>query len=132
VLRELGGPGMLQYSNAQLSDLFAGLRQQKINLIQAATITPQVTEQPSVSPQGLLRLVGYLQIQQLRIEFQMVFQPFQGEWRLFGMNVGAKPQVAAASEASPSEPVKSTPTASLPVSAAAQKALGKAAGTTKQ
>jgi hypothetical protein len=133
VLRELGGPGLMQYSNAQLSEAFSALRRQNLNLGVIAVLTPQVTEPPTVSPQGLLRLVGFVPSQPHRIEFQMVFQPFQGEWRLFGMNVDAKPQVAAVADASKAEPpAAQQPAARIPVSTGAQKALAKAPAAVKQ
>jgi hypothetical protein len=88
VLRELGGPGLQQHSSAQLSNAFAALRTNKIDLLPAAILTPQLVQQPAVSPEGLLQLIGYLPTQPKRIEFHIVYQPAGGQWKLFGVNVG--------------------------------------------
>ena len=122
VLREIGGPGMQQHSAAHLSDVFATLRQQQVNLAASAILTPQVTEPPSITPQGMLQIVGFLPSEPARIGFQMVFQPHNNEWRLFGMNVGLIAQTAAAAD--PAKAGAAQATAKLPISPGAQKALG--------
>lgn len=36
---------------------------------------------------GLLRLVGYFPTQPLQIQFEILFQPIDGQWRIFGLTV---------------------------------------------
>ena len=89
VLRALGAPELQKFSPEQLGQLFAGLRTANIDLSPVAVITPQVVEPPLVTPQGLLRLVGYFPTQPLQIQFEIVFQPINGQWRVFGLTVRA-------------------------------------------
>jgi len=99
VLRELGGPGLQAHSSGQLSNVFAALRNQKVDLLPAAILTPQLTQQPTVSPEGLLQLVGFFPTRPRPIEFHIVYQPVSGEWKLFGLTVrlaAAAPQASAA------------------------------------
>jgi hypothetical protein len=89
VLRDIGGPGMQRYSNAQLAELFANVRNSHIDLAVVSILTPQITQTPAITNEGLLSLVGNFPTQPLQIQFQTVFQPFAGQWRLFGLNVSA-------------------------------------------
>ncbi len=89
VLRALGAPELQKFSPDQLSQLFAGLRSANIDLSPVAVITPQVLEPPQVTAEGLLRLVGFFPTQPLQIQFEIVFQPINGQWRLFGLTVRA-------------------------------------------
>jgi hypothetical protein len=102
VLRELGGPGLQRNSSAQLSNAFANLRNQQVDLLPVAIVTPQLTRPPSVSPEGLLQLIGFFPTQPRHIQFEIVYQAVGGQWRLFGLNVGlaaAGPPVPEASAA---------------------------------
>jgi hypothetical protein len=89
VLRALGAPELQKFSAEQLSQLFAGLRSANIDLSPVAVITPQVLEQPQITAEGLLRLVGFFPTQPLQIQFEIVFQPINGQWRVFGLTVRA-------------------------------------------
>jgi hypothetical protein len=89
VLRELGGPALQQLSTAQLAKAFANLRAAKVDLLVAAISTPQLTQQPTIAPQGgLLQLVGFFPTQPRRLQFHIVYQPAGGEWKLAGISVG--------------------------------------------
>ena len=89
VLRALGAPELQKFSAEQLGQLFAGLRSANIDLSPVAVITPQVLEPPAIMPDGLLRLVGFFPTQPLQIQFEIVFQPINGQWRIFGLTVRA-------------------------------------------
>lgn len=109
VLRELGGPGLQRHSSAQLSNSFANLRNQQVDLLPVAIVTPQLTRPPSVSPEGLLQLIGLFPTQPRHIQFEIVYQPVGGQWRLFGLNVG----LAAAGPPVPEASAAPTPTPQL-------------------
>jgi hypothetical protein len=96
VLRELGGPGLQRYSSAQLGTIFAGLRQQNVDLLPVAVVTPQLTQAPTISREGLLQLIGFFPTQPRRIEFHIVYQPVAQQWKLFGLtvNLAAAPQAS--------------------------------------
>lgn len=89
VLRALGAPELQKYSTEQLSQLFAGLRTANVDLSPIAVITPQVLEAPQITPQGLLKLLGYFPTQPLQIQFEILYQPISGQWRVFGLTVRA-------------------------------------------
>jgi hypothetical protein len=99
VLRELGGPGLQQNSSAQLSNAFSSLRAQNVDLLPVAIVTPQITKTPSVSAEGLLQLVGVFPMQPRPIEFHIVYQPVNGQWKLFGLTVRLVAPQASAPEA---------------------------------
>jgi len=108
VFRELGGPGLQQHSSAQLSNAFAALRNGKIDLLPAAILTPQLTQQPTVSAEGLLQLIGFFPTQPKRIQFHIVYQPAGGQWRLAGLNVGLADAPAPAAKVEPKAPPPET------------------------
>jgi hypothetical protein len=120
VLRELGGPGLQRHSSAQLGGIFASLRNQQVDLLPVAIVTPQLTRPPSVSPEGLLQLVGFFPTQPRQIQFQIVYQPVDGQWRLFGLNVTVTaaqqppPQASAAPAPRPKEAQTAQPVAAPP------------------
>lgn len=97
VLRDLGAP-TFQAANsaAQLGNIFASLGARNIDLSPVVIVMPVVSEEPVITPDNLLRLVGYFPTTPEQIKFQMLFQPVDGQWRLYGMAVEVAPPVAAA------------------------------------
>ncbi len=111
VLHALGGPMMRQNPPERLSEMFAGIRNSRADLQPVLVMTPQITESPAISPQGLLTLVGHFPTQPLQIRFQVGYQPVSGTWRLAGLNVGLM-QVTAA--VAPQQPAATAPAAKTP------------------
>jgi hypothetical protein len=91
VLRELGGPAMQANSSAQLSNLFANLRNNQADLLASLVVTPQLTQAPGISAHGHLHLAGVFPTRPQQIAFQIVYQPINGQWRLFGISVSLQP-----------------------------------------
>jgi hypothetical protein len=90
VLRDLGAPGFQSANSAaQLSASFTVLRDQRVDLSQAALLTPHLTQGPMITPQGLLGLAGYFAISPVQVNFQLLFQRTGGQWRLYGVSVSA-------------------------------------------
>jgi hypothetical protein len=107
VLRDLASPGF-QANNtaADLSQIFADLRKRNIDLHAVAIAAPQLSAQPHIDNNKMLRLTGYFPTQPLQINFDLLFQNVAGHWRLFGISVGT-PQAAqqpAASKPKPAAP----------------------------
>ena len=125
VLRELGGPALQQNSSAQLSNAFANLRANKVDLLATTVLTPQLLQQPAVSAEGLLQLVGFFPTQPRRIEFQIVYQPVKGQWKLAGLNVGlaaaAAPEAKVEPKGAPAETTKPKAARVPPAAPAAKK-----------
>jgi hypothetical protein len=115
VLREMGGPTLQQHSSGQLSNAFATLRSNGVDLLPAAILTPQLLQNPSVSGEGVLQLVGYVPTQPRRIEFHIVYQVAGGQWRLAGLNVGlGQPPAAPTASADPKAAGDARPKVSAP------------------
>jgi len=89
VLRALGAPELQKFSSEQLGQMFAGLRASRIDLSPVAVVTPQLLEPPQITPQGIMRMLGYFPTQPLQIQFEILFQPIDGQWRIFGLTVRA-------------------------------------------
>jgi len=103
VLRDLGSPAFqAANSAAQLGVIFADLRNRNIDLFPAVVVSPKLSEAPKITQEQMLRLVGYFPTTPLQIQFQMLFQPVNGQWRLFGMAVNtAVPPATTAQETPP-------------------------------
>lgn len=115
-LRDLGAPGLQANTTAAtLAIAFTKLRNQNTDLSPVAVINPQLTEPPSITPQGLLKLSGFFPTQPLQITFQLQFQPVNGRWRLFGMSVDTATAAAAPAPVASTQP---TEPSAAPVSAA--------------
>jgi hypothetical protein len=93
VLRKLGGPGLQAMTPEQLAQTFAPLRSLKIDLAPAAIVTPELTEQPAISQEGLLNLSGFFPTQPLQIQFRFVYEAVSGSWKPYGLSVSLVPFV---------------------------------------
>ena len=82
VLRELGSPEFQNANtSAKLAMVFAGPREQKLDLTFVALATPQLSEQPRIDEKGTLRVVGYYPTRPLQVNFDLSFQAVAGTWR---------------------------------------------------
>ena len=97
VLHALGAPVLQAQSPEQMSQTFAGLRAQNLDLAPTVVVNPDFVPAPAVSPQGILTLTGVFKTMPLGVKFNVAMQPVAGFWRLAGLSVGlAGPTVAAA------------------------------------
>ena len=64
--------------------------------------------------QGLIRIVGFFPTSPERVNFDLIFQPVQSRWRLFGIAVNTTP-------AAPTKQTESAPAADEPKAAAEDK-----------
>ena len=116
VLRDLAAP-TFQNANtaARLSAIFASLREQNVDLQIAAAVTPQLMQEPLITPQAMLVVTGFLPTQPQQINFQLSFQPVNGRWRLFGLNVqSGAPNGSPAKSASPAPGSNKAPALKTP------------------
>lgn len=101
VLRDMGAPGFREANTAaKLTQIFAPLAAQGVDLTVAAILAPQLTEVPAIDPQRqMLRLKGFFPSQPQQINFEVLYEPVAGRWRLFGVSVAlAQPEQARVSE----------------------------------
>jgi len=100
VLRDLAAPDFqARNSAADLAQIFANLRQRRIDLHAAALLAPQLAAAPSLNDQAMLRLTGHFPTQPQQSNFDLMFQSVGGEWRLIGISI-ATPDAAAQPQAS--------------------------------
>lgn len=110
VLRDLAAPGFRdKHSTADLAQVFADLRQRRFDLAAAGIYAPQLTQAPSVDANGLLRLTGAYPTRPLLIQFDLLFQIVDNEWRVFGIAVSTPEAPPAAAVPSPASPATSPP-----------------------
>ncbi len=92
VLHALGAPAFQKNNPPQkLSAIFAGLRQQKVDLTPLIFYKPVLKREPWRDDKGMLRLVGHYPTEPKQIDFDLTLQPVSGVWRLFGISVNAVP-----------------------------------------
>lgn len=91
VLRELGAPGF-QAANtaAQLAENFAKQRKSKFDLSPILFFDPKLVEKPSIEESGMLRLTGFFATRPQQVNFNLVFEYVDGEWRYFGLGIGTQ------------------------------------------
>jgi hypothetical protein len=120
VLRDLGSPQFQANSAARLAEIFAQQRKDNIDLSGVAVIEPQLTLLPQIEANGLMHMAGFFPSVPTQVNFELVFAPVGGRWRLFGLSVSfgqaapAAPQVpepTAPQAAAPAAPAKTNPPA---------------------
>jgi hypothetical protein len=111
VLRDLGAPGFQVNSAARLGEIFAGLRRDNLDLSGVAAIDPQLTLLPEIGADGMMRMTGFFPSAPSQINFDLLYAPVNGQWRLYGVSVAlgqtapaAPPPVAAQPQAAPPKP----------------------------
>lgn len=92
VLKDLGSP-TFQAANsaARLGAVFSSLRDQRLDLLALAVITPQLVQNPTVDAQNVLRLVGYFPTRPIQVNFDLSFQLADGQWRHSALAIAAGP-----------------------------------------
>ena len=107
VLRDLGAPGFQAANTAtRLGEIFAGLRNQNLDLSGVAVLDPQLTILPTISANGVMRMAGFFPSVPMQINFELLYAPVDGKWRLFGigLNLGQSGPVAPSAPPEPAPP----------------------------
>ena len=100
VLRDLGAPGFQVNTAAKLAEIFASQRNDKLDLSGVAVIDPQLTVLPEIQPNGLMRMAEFFPSVPSQVNFDLLFAPVDGQWRLFGISV----KVGSSAPAAPIPP----------------------------
>ena len=88
VLQGLGSPALqAKNSPAQLAIAFSYLRNQNTDISPVIVLTPELTESPLITPEGVPRLAGFFPSKPLQIKFVMHFQPVGGRCGLDALSV---------------------------------------------
>ena len=113
VLRDLGAPGFQTNTAARLGEIFAKQRNDALDLSGTSVIDPQLTLLPQIEANGMLRMAGFFPSVPSQVNFELVFAPVAGQWRLFGLSVNIGSSAPSAPEPPPAPPpigeVKSPP-----------------------
>ena len=121
VLRDLASPGFASANNpARLAEIFANLRHDRIDLSGVLVLEPQLNAVPDITPQGMMHIAGFFPSAPVQINFEMLFAPVDGQWKLFGI-------AANLVSSSPVAPAPPPPAASAKPAAPAQAAKKPAA-----
>lgn len=110
VLRDLGSQGF-QINNdaARLGQIFAGLRETRIDLSNTLLVPPTYFEPPRQVQPGILEVKGVFQIRPTSIRFTIYYQWEQGRWKLFGIDIVPLAMVEAMPGAGSAPPAQQVP-----------------------
>jgi hypothetical protein len=101
VLRALGSPGFQSLSAERLAEIFAKQRNERLDLSGVAALDPQLSVLPQIEPNGMMYMKGHFPSVTGQLNFDLLFQPVDGQWKLFGISV-AIGQIAPAAPPVPS------------------------------
>lgn len=112
VLRDIGAPGFQAGNNAaRLAEIFAKLRNDKLDLSGVAVIDPQLSLLPQIEANGMMHMAGFFPSVPSQVNFELIYAPVDGQWRLFGISVSVGQSAPAAPAPPPPEPAKQPPSA---------------------
>jgi hypothetical protein len=117
VLRDLGSPDFQANTAAQLADIFVQQRRDNVDLSGVAVIEPQLTLLPQIEANGMMHMAGFFPSVPTQVNFELLYAPVGGRWRLFGLSVSfgqaapAAPQPPAAPQATAPAAPKANPPA---------------------
>ena len=110
VLRQMAAPGFQQANSAEkLAKAFSQLRSRNLDLSPILLFQPKLYRRPEMNDQGMLRVMGFFPTSPERVNFDLIFQPVQGKWRLYG--IAANAAAPAPSQAAPQLTGAPAPTA---------------------
>lgn len=118
VLRDVGAPGF-QMGNtaAKLAEIFAKLRNDKLDLSGVSVIDPQLSVLPQIESNGMMRMAGFFPSVASQVNFELLYAPVDGQWRLFGISVSVGQAGPVAPGAPEPEAAKQSPPAKQPPAA---------------
>src|SRR3981189_2857231 len=109
VLRDIGAPGFQSNTAAPLAGSFAKLRSDNLDLSGVAVIDPQLSLLPQIEANGLMRMAGFFPSVPSQVNFELIFAPVNGQWRLFGLSVSLGQMVPNAPDGAPPPAPPPTP-----------------------
>jgi hypothetical protein len=110
VLRDLGAPEFQANSAARLAEIFVQQRRDNVDLSGVAVIEPQLTLLPQIEANGMMRMAGFFPSVPTQVNFELLYAPVGGRWRLFGLSVS----FGQAAPAAPQSPAPAAPQAATP------------------
>jgi hypothetical protein len=88
VVRDLGAPDFRDANTpAKLGLVFANLTEQGVDMLPVLVVEPQYREAPRLTARRMLYVAGTFNIQPRRVSFELLFDVWKGEWRLYGVSI---------------------------------------------
>jgi hypothetical protein len=104
VLRDMAAPGFQRANSPErLAQAFADLRRRNLDLSPVVLYQPKLYRQPEMNAKGMVRITGFLPTSPERVNFDLIFQPVQGRWRLYGIAANTEPAPPAPAPAPAAE-----------------------------
>ena len=101
VLYKTAAPGFQKANpEAKLAETFAKFREAKLDLSPIVNFQPKV-KQPELTEQGYLRLTGYFPTKPLQVNFDLLYENVQGDWKLYGIALAPVKAQAAGTQSAP-------------------------------
>ena len=110
VLRDLGSPDFQANTAARLAEIFAQQRRDNVDLSGVAVIEPQLTLLPQIEANGMMHMAGFFPSAPTQVNFELLYAPVGGRWRVFGLSVS----FGQAAPAAPQPPAPAAPQAAAP------------------
>ena len=100
VLRDLGAPNF-QANNtaASLAGVFAGIRNQGYDVGNSLLVVPVYDIPPTIVEGGMMRIRGTFPLRPNALAFDLLFQPVEARWSLFGIALAPVPPPAPSAPA---------------------------------
>ena len=96
VLRDMSAPRFRdRNSAAELGRIFTPIREARIDLSQAVLLDPHITK-ATLNDQKMLYVVGAFETKPLPVTYELLFEPVDGVWRVFGISVTPVQSIGAA------------------------------------
>ena len=83
-----------------LGRIFAPIRETKIDLSQTVLLDPHITT-ATLNDQKMLYLVGAFDTKPTPVTFELLFEPIDGNWQMFGIAVKPVTQITDAPSGKP-------------------------------
>ncbi|MBZ9678655.1 hypothetical protein LB513_23180 [Mesorhizobium sp. ES1-1] len=106
VLRDLGSASFQNKSASDLAEIFAAQRRQMLDFSAVAALEPQLTLLPQTEPNGMLHMMGFFPSAPLQINFELLFEPVNRQWKVYGLAVNLTPGGPQAPDKPAAEPAK--------------------------
>src|SRR5215471_9566061 len=110
VLRDLGSPDFQANTAARLAEIFTQQRRDNVDLSGVAVIDPQLTLLPQIEANGMMHMAGFFPSVPTQVNFELLYAPVDGRWRVFGLSVS----FGQAAPAAPQPPAPAAPQAAAP------------------
>jgi hypothetical protein len=123
VLHDMAAPSFQKVNGlTRLTEFFAELRHRNLDLSPIVLLQPRLLRNPEMNGQGMLRITGFFPTAPERVNFDLIFQPVEGRWRLSGIGAyTTQVEQAVAAPAQPESAPAEAPGAAAPAKPTAAK-----------